>query len=278
MTDLNQTDWNEVDASNNSAPPNGWPSGTFLPSNTEPAARAMRGALKRWHNQISPVLTSGGTANVQTLTHTQAHGAYVTGDIFSFVVGVTNTGSTTLNVDTLGAKTLKRHGASLVGGELQLGAIATCAYDGTNLQLLAVSSLPAPATVNVGPSNPAASTSASRVMMGLGDSGTITPTRTGIVVFMVAFNVTPNNASGGTNWHLRYGTGTRPVNGAAETGTAAMAQSNQGSGNQSPTLMGVVTGLTVGTAYWFDVSIGVVAPVTSTSLGGVSMTAFELSR
>jgi hypothetical protein len=140
--DLNQSTWSETDSSNNAASPNGWTSGTMLPSQVEPTARAMMGAIRRWADQIQPTVTSGGTANAQTLTHTVAHTALVAGDTFSFIVGtsLTNTGSTTLNIDSLGAVTIKRNGANLVGGELQAGQVATVAYDGTNFQLVSPAS------------------------------------------------------------------------------------------------------------------------------------------
>jgi hypothetical protein len=56
-----------------------------------------------------------------------------------------------------------------------------------------------------------------------------------------------------------YGTGTPPVRGAAQTGTAAASlQALPGfAGAQVPApLFAVITGLTIGTTYWFDVWIG----------------------
>ena len=46
MADINQSSWSEVDASNNAASPNGWTSGVMLPSQVEPTARGMMGAIK----------------------------------------------------------------------------------------------------------------------------------------------------------------------------------------------------------------------------------------
>ena len=45
--DISNGSYSTTDGSNNSAPPNGWPSGMFA-NQVEPAARANMGATKRW--------------------------------------------------------------------------------------------------------------------------------------------------------------------------------------------------------------------------------------
>jgi hypothetical protein len=108
--DLSNSTWSETDGSNNSASPNGWTTGTMLPSQVEPTARAMMGALKRWYNHANGTVTSGGAANVQTLTYSVAPASYATGDFYLFKAGFTNTAATTLNINGLGAKTVQRAG------------------------------------------------------------------------------------------------------------------------------------------------------------------------
>lgn len=83
-------------------------------------------------------VTSGGTANAQTVTYSPAPSAYVTGALYSFIVGsgLTNTGATTLNVNGLGAKNIYIGALPLAGGELQAGTVAAVFYDGTEFQLL----------------------------------------------------------------------------------------------------------------------------------------------
>lgn len=133
MADINQ--WSETDSSNNAASPNGWTSGSMLPSQVEPTARAMMGAIKRWHDQVSPTLTSGGSSNAQTITHTVAHTALGNGDLFAFIAGFTNTGATTLNIDGLGASAIQIGGSALIGGEIQANRFYFAGYDGTHFQL-----------------------------------------------------------------------------------------------------------------------------------------------
>lgn len=63
--------------------------------------------------------------------------AYTAGLIIQFKVLNNNTGTSTINVNSLGAKTIKNtDGTNLASGQLLAGAIAIVQYDGTNFQLL----------------------------------------------------------------------------------------------------------------------------------------------
>lgn len=63
--------------------------------------------------------------------------AYVAGQVFRFKANTANTGASSLNVDGLGAKTIKKnHDQDTATGDIEAGAIVTVAYDGTNFQLL----------------------------------------------------------------------------------------------------------------------------------------------
>lgn len=135
MADIETTSWSETAASNNSATPDGWPEGQ-LPSSVNNCAREGMGAVKREWNRSHPTVTSGGAANVQTLTYTTAPAAYVQGQTYTFIAGFTNTGSVTLNVNGLGAKAVTKNGTTaLSGGEIKSGAVVTVFYDGTRFQL-----------------------------------------------------------------------------------------------------------------------------------------------
>lgn len=134
--DISASTWSETDGSNNSASPNGWKSGVMLPSQVEPTARAMMGAVKRFYNHVNPTVTSGGAANAQTLTYSVAPTAYVAGDSYTFKVGFTNTGAATLNVNNLGATAVQNGGNALIGNELNAGDYVSVVYDGTNFQLV----------------------------------------------------------------------------------------------------------------------------------------------
>jgi hypothetical protein len=99
------------------------------------AADAVR--LSQLQNfSTSTLITVAGTDTI-TGTVSPSLTAYTAGQIFSFVVGTTNTGAVTLNIDGLGAKAVTRTGAiALVAGGMVTGQVALVEYDGTRFQLL----------------------------------------------------------------------------------------------------------------------------------------------
>lgn len=134
--DLANSTWSESDAANNSSSPNGWTSGSMTPSQVEPTARAMMGAIKRFYNHINATLTSGGSANAQVLTYAVAPASpYAGGDAYTFKAGFSNTGATTLNINGLGAVAIKIGTAALKGGEIVAGRVIQVYYDGSVFQL-----------------------------------------------------------------------------------------------------------------------------------------------
>src|SRR6266481_5162705 len=85
------------------------------PSNHNDAVRAVGGMLRRDWNKKGPVYTSAGT-NTITLTLATAPASYVQGEVISFIAGGANTGATTLNVNSLGAKNITKSGTTALQG------------------------------------------------------------------------------------------------------------------------------------------------------------------
>ena len=139
MSDI-QT-WSTTAASNNATPPNGFPEG-MAPSTVNDAAREVMAAVARYRSDTDGVNTSSGT-NTITLSASRTMTAYAQGDLYTFKAGGTNTGATTLNVDSLGAKDVQFNGAACTGGEIVSGLMYSVVYDGTQFQLLNASSYPA---------------------------------------------------------------------------------------------------------------------------------------
>ena len=76
--------------------------------------------------------------NTATLTVTPSVRAYVQGLTITFKAGGTNTGATTINVNSAGAKSIKRpDGAELSAGDITSGQMYTITYDGTDFILVA---------------------------------------------------------------------------------------------------------------------------------------------
>jgi hypothetical protein len=90
-------------------------------------------------NQTYTAGTVGGTGDAITLTNSPVVAAYATNQRFTFKAGAANTGATTLNVDGLGAKNVKkmRNGAlsALVANDIISGGMYDVWYDGTQFQI-----------------------------------------------------------------------------------------------------------------------------------------------
>lgn len=86
--------------------------------------------IDNWRSDNNGSLTTGGSANTQTLTSNQSISAYADGQRFSFVAGFTNTSTATLNVDGVGAKSIrKENDQALIGGEIIAGGHYEVQYD-----------------------------------------------------------------------------------------------------------------------------------------------------
>lgn len=111
--------------------------------------------------------SSGGT-DAYAITVTPAPTAYTTGQVFTFKADVANTGAATLNVNSLGAKTIKKNVSSdLATGDILANQIVTVIYDGTNFQMQSRISQPVVYANGVTTHN-AANTGAETIAHGLG--------------------------------------------------------------------------------------------------------------
>lgn len=127
--------------------------------------------------------------------------------------------------------------------------------------------------------SPTGTTSTSAVMQGNGSICKLTPaysTRIKIEFHGVLSNST---ISDGIVVGTRFGTGTAPINGAAATGTVVDLEVSVSADPTATSTFpfysgGVVTGLTPGTAYWFDLTQRVITGGNGTALN-VTCTVYE---
>ena len=78
-----------------------------------------------------------GSANNIELTLKSPLTSYIEGTLLTFKATATNTGSVTLNVDSLGIKNiLNRGGTPLIVGDIPSGSLNIVQYDGVSFQLL----------------------------------------------------------------------------------------------------------------------------------------------
>jgi hypothetical protein len=127
--------WSQTAATNSTADSTiNWAEGQ-APSTVNDSARALMAVVAKWRDDISGtapsnvVLTTGGTANAQTLSTNGSIAALTNGWTVTFKAGATNTGACTLAVDSLTAKNIQRiSGTNLLGGEIISGYVYTVTY------------------------------------------------------------------------------------------------------------------------------------------------------
>ena len=125
-----------TDASNGSGTCPSW-LGSAAPSTLDDAGRCLQGAIAREYENRSFATTSSGSANAYIVAYTVAPAAYRTGQVYSFITNFGNTGTATVNINTLGAKTIKKDVAgtltALSSGDMGSGQFVMLAYNGTDM-------------------------------------------------------------------------------------------------------------------------------------------------
>lgn len=98
--------------------------GAWIPWLTEPLYKDDSGAANAYIANISPAFPTNASA-------------YIAGRIVTFKASADNTGPSTLKLNGLAAKTIKKQGGAvdLVAGDILAGQMVTCIYDGTNWQM-----------------------------------------------------------------------------------------------------------------------------------------------
>lgn len=82
------------------------------------------------------LLTAVSGADTITASSALSLSAYATGQTFRFVSAGANTGAVTLNINSLGAKSVTKNGSTaLAAGDIQSGAVVDVTYDGTRFQI-----------------------------------------------------------------------------------------------------------------------------------------------
>ena len=100
------------------------------PAGVNNGMRATMTGVKELANILTGAATSGGAADVQTLTSGMSLSAYAAGQAFVFEAGYTNTGAMTLNVDSIGAKAVVRNdGSALAAGDITAGGFYFVGYE-----------------------------------------------------------------------------------------------------------------------------------------------------
>ena len=112
------------------------PDGSDTPT-VDDDLRAIQAGVKA---AIEPLTSVAGT-NTITASHATLT-AYANGQRFIFLAANSNTGATTLNINSLGAKAVRWHNSACIGGEIQLGCWYEVIYESAQsaFQIIASSS------------------------------------------------------------------------------------------------------------------------------------------
>jgi hypothetical protein len=131
------------------------------------------------------------------------------------------------------------------------------------------------ASTQASPPDPNGTSSIVPVMMGL--AGSITPTNSGTILLVISGYAINTKSADSCKLQIVTGTGAAPANGAALSGTSRGTQLIiQPSANTTPfSLNVVITGLTINTAYWIDVSLASSKANGTASISYSSISAME---
>jgi len=127
------TAWSTTAATNATADSTiNWAEGQ-APSSVNDSARALMARIAEWRDSLNGTNATGGGTTAYTLTSDQTFAALAAGLEVAFQINATNTGTTTLNVDSLGAKPLRSAaGVELLAGSLLIGAVYRATYFTSN--------------------------------------------------------------------------------------------------------------------------------------------------
>jgi hypothetical protein len=127
MAEIN--DLNITDASNTARFPE-----NQAPSTVNNGARALEGILARgFKDSVEPTINSTGSANAYAVAANRTIGAYYDGMKISFHASFANTGAATLDVDGVGAKTIKKHhDQDLASGDIETNQVVEVVYSATD--------------------------------------------------------------------------------------------------------------------------------------------------
>ena len=98
--------------------------------------RTMYAAAGQVQDGTLTYLTSVSGTDTITALAPITLSAYVTGQTFRFIASAANTGATTININSIGAKAITKNGTTaLAAGDIASGSIVIVTYDGTQFQI-----------------------------------------------------------------------------------------------------------------------------------------------
>lgn len=138
-------DWNVAAASNNAAPPDGWPEGMNY-SDVNNVGRENMATLARLYQDTNGVLVSGGVGNTYAITTNRTLGSIADVGYFAFVADKPNTGAISIDLGIASAEGVRPSGESFAAGEIVADGTYLCYYNSALTKFVVVSELSATET------------------------------------------------------------------------------------------------------------------------------------
>ena len=182
------------------------PMGTFAHTNVGNATvRNMYPSAGQIQDGVITYLTSVAGTNVITAVGAVGMTAYATGQTFCFIAAGASTGAVTININSIGAKSLvKTDGSALVTGDIASGAAVQVMYDGTNFQLLSDAN---GSNETVGNLTVTGTTTATGLITANGGLAATTISASGVATFSAGSAAAPSiTTTGDTDTGMFFGT------------------------------------------------------------------------
>jgi hypothetical protein len=139
---------------NNASSPNGMAE-NCAPSTVNNTWREGIARMKRWYEDISGVKVTAGSSNTYTLAASRTVASYAQGDAYLFEANHTNTGAATINVDSLGAKSIVHNdGTALRAGDMTAAGMYLISYEANNDRFILVGGLGSAQNLYINNSSP----------------------------------------------------------------------------------------------------------------------------
>ena len=251
-------------------PTNNIPMGTFRITGLGAGVAGTDAAtVSQVQSATGTFLTASGT-NTITATVSPSLTAYSAGQMFGFVAAATNTGATTINISSLGAKSIVTPLGALNANDLVSGYFYIIYYDGTNFQLLGVSNTLTSLTLS-GTGVQLTSTSTGAWKMPVGTTAQ-RPTGASGLIRMNSTTSNPEWYDTTTSSWLAFSnpagyTVNYLVVAGGGGGGASLSGNNGGGGGGAGGLISTSTTLSSGTAYTITVGAGGAGGAAGTHVG-----------
>lgn len=109
----------------------------FMSNKTGVAVVAAAATIPEVQSGQYVYAADGGGSDTYVITLSPALTAYTTGQVIVFKANTANTGAATLNVNSLGAKTIKKnHDVDLADNDIEANQLVVVVYDGTNFEMV----------------------------------------------------------------------------------------------------------------------------------------------